>query len=91
MTEEQDERTDDRIVDEPDQDALPQRFLHPLPVAGTTVLRGAGHHAVADRLRRDTPVVLNLAAGVEGRDDVDALHIDHTLHEQLADRLAGLL
>ena len=91
MTEEQDEYTDDRIVDESDQDALPQRFLHPLPVTGTTILCGTGHHAMADRLGRDAPVVLDFTAGVEGRDDIDALNIDHTLHEQLSDRLAGLL
>ena len=46
---------------------------------------------MADRLRRDAPVVFDFAAGVERRDDIDALHIDHTLHEQLADRLTGLL
>lgn len=91
VAEEEYQDADDGIVDEADEDALPEGFLYAAAVSGTPVLGSTGHHAVTDGLGRDTAVVLDLAACVEGGNDVDALHIDDALHQELADGLAGLL
>ena len=68
-----------------------EAFVHPLFLARSPVLGGAGHNAVADALGGNPGEILDFAPGVEGVNGPDPLGVDDALDAHLADGLGGLL